>query len=165
MTLLIESDTYSCVNHFRSELFLRKTWQNKQRIIQGCAEIPDLFRVLNVGAANEWEISCSTREINLVFPSTHVFFCLLYKLQVFQFQIFMRAYTRNQLRIEISAYKERKYWDAWWEGEEWRNKTSNSAIFDTGFASRFPFLRLPFTLRAPTTTNYRWAVKLSVFSN
>jgi hypothetical protein len=24
-------------------------------------------------------ISCSTREINLVFPSTHVFFCLLYK--------------------------------------------------------------------------------------
>ena len=25
------------------------------------------------------EISCSTREINLVFPSTHVFFCLLYK--------------------------------------------------------------------------------------
>ena len=25
------------------------------------------------------EISCSTREINLVFPSIHVFFCLLYK--------------------------------------------------------------------------------------
>ena len=25
------------------------------------------------------EISCSTQEINLVFPSTHVFFCLLYK--------------------------------------------------------------------------------------
>ena len=24
-------------------------------------------------------IICSTREINLVFPSTHVFFCLLYK--------------------------------------------------------------------------------------
>ena len=23
--------------------------------------------------------SCSTREINLVFPSIHVFFCLLYK--------------------------------------------------------------------------------------
>ena len=38
----------------------------------GCAEIPDLFGVLNM-------ISCSTREINLVFPSTHVFFCLLYK--------------------------------------------------------------------------------------
>ena len=32
------------------------------RIIHGCAEIPDLFR-----------------EINLVFPSIHVFFCLLYK--------------------------------------------------------------------------------------
>ena len=37
-----------------------------------CAEIPDLFRVLNM-------ISCSPREINLIFPSTHVFFCLLYK--------------------------------------------------------------------------------------
>ena len=33
-------------------------------------EIPDLFRVLNMIS----EISCSTREINLVFPSTHVFF-------------------------------------------------------------------------------------------
>ena len=31
-------------------------------------------------AALTREISCSiTREINLVFPSTHVFFCLLYK--------------------------------------------------------------------------------------
>jgi hypothetical protein len=27
--------------------------------------------------SHEW--ACSTREINLVFPSTHVFFCLLYK--------------------------------------------------------------------------------------
>ena len=36
----------------------------------GCAEIPDLFRVLNM-------ISCLTREINLAFPSTRVFFCLL----------------------------------------------------------------------------------------
>jgi hypothetical protein len=48
-----------------------------------CAEIPDLFRVLNM-ISHEWaqrtsEISCSTREINPVFPSTHVFFCLLYK--------------------------------------------------------------------------------------
>ena len=32
---------------------------------------------------HEREISCLTREINLVFPSTHVLFCLLYKLQSF----------------------------------------------------------------------------------
>jgi hypothetical protein len=47
-------------------------------------EIPDLFWVLNMISHELWaprmsEISCSTREINLVFPSTHVFFCLLYK--------------------------------------------------------------------------------------
>ena len=36
------------------------------------AEIPDLFRVLNL-------ISGLTLEINLVFPSTRVLFCLLYK--------------------------------------------------------------------------------------
>jgi hypothetical protein len=55
----------------------------RERIIHGCAEIPDLFRVLNM-ISHEWaqrtsEIPCSTREINLVFPSTHVFFCSLYK--------------------------------------------------------------------------------------
>ena len=44
-----------------------------------CAEIPDLFRVLNVISVYR-DI---TREINLVFPSTHVLFCLLYKLQSF----------------------------------------------------------------------------------
>ena len=51
----------------------------------GCAEIPDLFRVLK-------EISCSTREINLVFPSTRVFSCLLYKLQVFHKYKMSRSY-------------------------------------------------------------------------
>jgi hypothetical protein len=41
-----------------------------------CAEIPDLFRVLNMISHERQrtsEISCSTREINLVFPSTMYF--------------------------------------------------------------------------------------------
>ena len=38
---------------------------NKERMIHGCEEIPDLFRVLNL-------ISGLTREINLLFSSTHV---------------------------------------------------------------------------------------------
>jgi hypothetical protein len=32
-----------------------------------------------MGARKYQIYNCSTREINLVFPSTHVFFCLLYK--------------------------------------------------------------------------------------
>ena len=36
------------------------------------------------------EISCSTREINLVFSSTHVFFCLLYKGQSLKSDNFYR---------------------------------------------------------------------------
>ena len=36
--------------------------------------------------------SCSTREINVVFPSTHVFFCLLYKGQSYQ-----TKYIENQV--------------------------------------------------------------------
>jgi hypothetical protein len=44
------------------------------RIIHGCLEIPDLFLVLNMishsFAALTREISCSTLEINLVFPRT-----------------------------------------------------------------------------------------------
>ena len=46
------------------------------RKIHGCLEIPDLFLVLNMishsFAALTREISCSTLEINLVFPRTHV---------------------------------------------------------------------------------------------
>ena len=42
------------------------------RIIHGCLEIPDLFLVLNMishsFAALTREISCSTLEINMVFP-------------------------------------------------------------------------------------------------
>ena len=46
----------------------------------GCLEIPDLFLVLNMishsFAALTREISCSTLEINLVFPRTHVLFSI-----------------------------------------------------------------------------------------
>ena len=48
------------------------------RKIHGWLEIPDLFLVLNMTshlfAALTCEISCSTVEINLVFPRTHVLF-------------------------------------------------------------------------------------------
>ena len=48
------------------------------RVIHMCWEIPDLFLVLNMisnsFAALTREISCSTLEINLVFPRTHVLF-------------------------------------------------------------------------------------------
>ena len=50
------------------------------RKIHGCLEIPDLFLVLNMishsFAALTREISCSTLEINLVFPRTHVLFSM-----------------------------------------------------------------------------------------
>jgi hypothetical protein len=50
------------------------------RKIHGCLEIPDLFLVLNMishsFAALTREVSCSTLEINLVFPRTHVLFSL-----------------------------------------------------------------------------------------
>jgi hypothetical protein len=48
--------------------------------MHGCLEIPDLFLVLNMishsFAALTREISCSTLEINLVFPRTHVLFSI-----------------------------------------------------------------------------------------
>jgi hypothetical protein len=50
------------------------------RKIHGCLEIPDLFLVLNMiphsFTALTLEISCSTLEINLVFPRTHVLFSI-----------------------------------------------------------------------------------------
>jgi hypothetical protein len=50
------------------------------RKIHGCLEIPDLFLVLNIisdsFAALTREISCSTLEINLIFPRTHVLFSI-----------------------------------------------------------------------------------------
>ena len=52
------------------------------RKIHGCLEIPDLFLVLNMishsFAALTREISCSTLEINLVFPRTHVLFSIYF---------------------------------------------------------------------------------------
>jgi hypothetical protein len=54
------------------------------RKIHGCLEIPDLFLVLNMishsFAALTGEISCSTLEINLVFPRTHVLFSIYFAL-------------------------------------------------------------------------------------
>ena len=50
------------------------------RKIHGCLEIPDIFLVLNIishsFATLTREISCSTLEINLVFPRTHVLFSI-----------------------------------------------------------------------------------------
>ena len=46
----------------------------------------DISRV----SARTGEISCSTREINKVFPSIHVFLCLLYKGKSFYKQILTR---------------------------------------------------------------------------
>ena len=54
-------------------------------------EIPDLFQVLNI-ISNIREILRSTREIDLVFLSSHEFFCLLYKLQVFHQYKMSRSY-------------------------------------------------------------------------
>ena len=43
-----------------------------------------------MGAQRTSEMSCSTQEINLVFPTTHVFFCLLYKGQSLKSDNFYR---------------------------------------------------------------------------
>ena len=57
------------------------------RKIHGCLEIPDLFLVLNMishsFAVLTREISCSTLEINLVFPRTHVLFSIYYFFSIF----------------------------------------------------------------------------------
>ena len=61
------------------------------RKIHGCLEIPDLFLVLNMishsFAALTREISCSTLEINLVFPRTHVLFSIYFYFIFFFFLI------------------------------------------------------------------------------
>ena len=60
------------------------------RIIHGCLEIPYLFLVLNMishsFAALTREISCSTLEINMVFPRTHVLFSI-YRMSPLKFEI------------------------------------------------------------------------------
>ena len=66
---------------FKNYRFSKTVLYIINRKIHGCAEIPDLFLVLNMishsFAALTREISCSTLEINLVFPRTHVLFSIL----------------------------------------------------------------------------------------
>jgi hypothetical protein len=62
--------------------------------------------------SHEWaqrtsEISCSTREMNLVFPSTHVFFCLLYKqnsVKNNKTSVAMRFTTNDISHVKISYF-------------------------------------------------------------
>ena len=74
------------------------------RKIHGCLEIPDLFLVLNMishsFAVLTREISCSTLEINLVFPRTHVLFSIyLPTVEYNKFEIFKMAASRF---VEVS---------------------------------------------------------------
>ena len=50
------------------------------------------------------EMPCSTREINAVFPSFHVFFCLLYKGQSFQTKYIENQVTQLQM-VYLIKYK------------------------------------------------------------
>ena len=71
----------------------------------------NLFRVWNM-ISHEWAqrtsvISFSTREINFVFPSIHVFFCLLYKGRMFSRTrswntVFIYQFLDNQEEAIIS---------------------------------------------------------------
>ena len=87
LTCEIIHDNLTCENYrFSNIAFLYKLSLFKDclyiinRIIHGCLEIPDLFLMLNMishsFAALTREISCSTLEINLVFPRTHVLFSI-----------------------------------------------------------------------------------------
>ena len=70
----------------RDPVFVYKLYRSKtvlyiiNRKIHGCLEIPHLFLVLNMishlFAALNRKISCSTLEINVVFPRTHVLFSI-----------------------------------------------------------------------------------------
>ena len=67
------------------------------RIIHGCLEIPYLFLVLNMishsFATLTREISCSTLEINMVFPRTHVLFSIYINIYIYiLFIIFQLKY-------------------------------------------------------------------------
>jgi hypothetical protein len=69
-------DILTCGNYH----FLKTVLYIINRKIHGCLEIPDLFLVFNMishsFAALTREIPCSTLEINLVFPRTHVLFSI-----------------------------------------------------------------------------------------
>ena len=74
------------------------------RKIHGCLEIPDLFLVLNMishsFAALTREISCSTLEINLVFPRTHVLFSI-YPMASFSCQILTHGLRLVGLKTDL----------------------------------------------------------------
>jgi hypothetical protein len=71
------------------------------RKIHGCLEIPDLFLVLNMishsFAALTREISCSTLEINLVFPRT-----MYYSLFNYPRQRGCRCIIRLILQLDVT---------------------------------------------------------------
>jgi hypothetical protein len=78
------------------------------RKAHACLEIPDLFLVLNM--ISHWfvaltrEISCSTLEINLVFPSTHVLFSI-YTGYVLNFCKYLPTSVKN---IDVRPVKTQK---------------------------------------------------------
>ena len=81
------------------------------RKIHGCLEIPDLFLVLNIShsfAALTLEISCSTLEINLVFPRTHVLFSI-YKNK----PSFWNCKLSTSLRRNITIIMNAVFWNVW----------------------------------------------------
>jgi hypothetical protein len=88
---------------FQLSLFCKKYRFSKtvlyiiNRIIHGCLEIPDLFIVLNMKshsfAALTREISCSTLEINLVIPRTHILFSLYMRATMHYYII---SYSQNK---------------------------------------------------------------------
>ena len=73
---IIMHDNLTCENY----RFSKTVFYIINRKIHGWLEIPNLFLVLNMTshlfAALTCEISCSTLEINLVFPRTHVLFSI-----------------------------------------------------------------------------------------
>ena len=75
-----ETDNLTCDITCENYRFSKTVLYIINRKIRGCLEIPDLFLVLNMishsFAALTREISCSTLEINLVFPRTHVLFSI-----------------------------------------------------------------------------------------
>jgi hypothetical protein len=75
------------------------------RKIHGCLEIPDLFLVF---AALTREISCSTLEINLVFPRTHVLFSISFPFRNTETARFLTLRTRFlTLRTRFLALRTR----------------------------------------------------------
>jgi hypothetical protein len=89
------------------------------RKIHGCLKIPDIFLVLNMishsFAALTREISCSTLELNLVFPRTHA--CII----LYIILLFNRPFLTMSLDTTACFFKVRSFKD--------RNLTSKSRLF------------------------------------